>query len=107
MITFIAHFTVAPENAAAFEKLLDHVVTMSNTEPGVVHYGLSKSVEDANSYAVVEIYRDQDAVAAHGNTAWVAEAVPKFLSLVEGMPQIRQYVSAGSAAVAGHLDDLS
>jgi quinol monooxygenase YgiN len=107
MITFIAHFTVAPENATAFEKLLNHVVEMSNTEAGVIHYGMSQSVEDPTTYAVVEVYRDQDAVAAHGQTPWLAESVPKFLGLIEGMPQIRQYVTPGTAPVDAQLDSLS
>jgi quinol monooxygenase YgiN len=107
MITFIAHFTVAPENAATFEELLDHVVTMSNTEPGVVYYGMAQSVENATTYSIVEIYRDHEAVAAHGQTAWVADSVPQFLSLIEGVPDIRQYVSPGTAPVAAQFDALS
>jgi len=106
MITFIAYFTVAPENAAAFEELLEHVVAMSNTEPGVVYYGMAQSVEDATKYSVVEVYRDQEAVAAHGQTAWVAESVPQFLSLIDGLPDIEQYVSTGAAPVAARFDDL-
>jgi quinol monooxygenase YgiN len=107
MITFIAHFTVAPENAAAFEELLDHVVTMSNTEPGVVYYGVAQSAEDPTTYSVVEVYRDQEAVAAHGQTAWVGESVPQFLSLIEGLPDIRQYLGRGTAPFAAQFDDLS
>jgi quinol monooxygenase YgiN len=107
MITFIAHFTVAPENAVAFEELLDHVATMSNTEPGVVYYGVAHSVEDATKYSVVEVYRDHEAVAAHGQTAWVAESVPQFLSLIDGLPEIGQYVSPGTAPVVAQFDDLS
>jgi quinol monooxygenase YgiN len=107
MITFIAHFTVALDNATAFEKLLDHVVTMSNTEPGVVYYGMAQSVEDATKYSVVEVYRDHEAVAAHGQTAWLAESVPQFLSLIDGLPDIRQYVAPGTAPVAAQFDDLS
>jgi quinol monooxygenase YgiN len=107
MISFIAHFTVAPENAAAFEELLDHVVKMSNTEPGVVYYGVAQSVEDPTTYSVVEVYRDQEAVAAHGQTAWVTESVPQFLSLIDGLPDIRQYVGPGTAPVAAQFDDLS
>lgn len=107
MITFLAHFKVAPENAAAFEQLLNHVVAMSNTEPGVVYYGLARSVEEADTYSVVEVYRDQDAVAAHGQTKWVIDSVPKFLELIDGMPQIKQYVSSDTPPVPAQLDSPS
>ena len=93
MITFIAFFRVPPENAAAFEELLTYVVTMSNTEPGVVYYGFARSVDAADTYSVVEADQDQDAVASHGQSDWVAASVPKFLDLIEGVPDIRQYVS--------------
>jgi quinol monooxygenase YgiN len=96
MITFIAHFTVPPSNTAAFEELLTYVVTMSNSEPGVVYYGLARSVDEADSYSVVEVYRDQDAVESHGQTEWVVDSVPKFLSLIDGLPHIKQYIGAGS-----------
>jgi|ERR1700761_8236013 quinol monooxygenase YgiN len=97
MITFIAHFKVPASNTSAFEELLTHVVTMSNNEPGVVYYGFARSVDDAETYSVVEVYRDQDAVASHGQTAWVLDSVPKFLGLIEGMPDIKQYVGAASS----------
>ena len=93
MITFIALFRVPPKNVAAFEELLTYVVTMSNTEPGVVYYGFARSVDAADTYSVVEVYQDQDAVASHGQADWVTGSVPKFLDLIEGMPDIRQYVS--------------
>jgi quinol monooxygenase YgiN len=96
MITFIAHFKVPPSNTAAFEQLLAHVVTMSNSEPGVVYYGFARSVDDAETYSVVEVYRDQIAVESHGQTEWVVGSVPKFLSLIDGVPDIKQYVGAGS-----------
>jgi quinol monooxygenase YgiN len=107
MITFIAHFTVPPPNAAAFEELLTYVATMSNTEPGVVYYGFAKSVDAADTYSVVEVYRDQDAVAAHGRTEWVNDSVARFLGLIGGMPQIKQYVSPGAAAVASQFEGLT
>jgi quinol monooxygenase YgiN len=107
MITFIAHFTVPPSNALAFEELLTYVATMSNTESGVVYYGFAKSVDEADTYSVVEVYRDQGAVTAHGLTDWVNDSVPRFLGLIEGMPQIKQYVSPGAAAVASQFEGLT
>lgn len=107
MITFIANFTVPAQNASAFEKLLDHVATMSNSEPGVVYYGFAKSVDDAANYVVVEVYRDQDAVSSHGQADWVTGSVPQFLSLIDGVPQIKQYVGPGTAPVVAQFTDLT
>ena len=108
MITFIAHLRVRPENAQAFEDLMTHVTAMTlENEPGVAYYGFAKSVDDPDTYVVVEVYRDQAACVAHGQTAWLTESVPQFLTLIDGLPDIRQYVSPGTAPVAAQFDDLS
>jgi quinol monooxygenase YgiN len=108
MITFIANLRVPAKNATAFEDLMSHVTALTlENEPGVVYYGFAKSVEDAESYVVVEIYRDQDAVAAHGANAWVGDSVPKMLELTEGMPQLVQYVSPGAKGVVSRFEDMT
>ena len=66
---------------------MTHVTAMTiSNEPGVMYYAFAKGVEDPDSYVVVEVYRDQAACAAHGETAWVQESIPKYLGLIEGMP---------------------
>ena len=108
MITFIVHLQVSPENAEAFEELMTDVAAMSNErEPGVVYYAFAKSVEDADTYVAVEVYRDQAAVVAHGDTEWVRESVPKSLRLIEGMPRIAQYVSPGTDPVVSQFEELA
>jgi quinol monooxygenase YgiN len=107
LITFIVHLQVPPDNAEAFEELMTYVAAMSNEhEPGVVYYAFAKSVEDADTYVTLEVYQDQAAVAAHGNTEWLRESVPKSLRLVKGMPRIVQYVSPGSEPVISRFEEL-
>lgn len=100
MITFIAHLRVRPENAAAFEALMAHVVEMTRAhEPGVVHYDFAKSADEADTYVVVEVYRDAEVHAAHMASPWVVESLPRSARLIEGRPHIRQYVNGGSRPV--------
>jgi quinol monooxygenase YgiN len=108
VITFIAHLRVPPENAQAFEDLMTYVAQMTNdNEPGVVYYQFAKSVDEADTYVVVEVYRDAAAIAAHGETTWVRESVPKSLQMTDGMPQLVQYVSPGAQPVASRFEDLT
>lgn len=108
MITFIAHLQVQPENAQAFEDLMTYVTAMTlENEPGVAYYGFAKSVEEADTYVVVEVYRDQAACVAHGDTAWVRESVPKSLLLTKGMPRLAQYVSPGAQPVIPRFEDMT
>jgi quinol monooxygenase YgiN len=108
LITFVAHMQVPPENAAAFEELMAYVVAMTiKNEPGVTYYDFSKSVETPDTYVVVEVYQDQDAIALHGGTAWVRESVPKMLALTVGMPHLEQCVSPGQEAVVSRFEELA
>ena len=100
MITFIAHLRVKPENAAALEALMTHVRTMTlEHEPGVAWYEFSKSVDEPDTYVVVEVYQDVAVQAAHMATEWVRESLPKSRRLIEGRPDIKQYVNGGSEPV--------
>jgi quinol monooxygenase YgiN len=100
MITFIAHLKVRPENAAAFEALMTHVAEMTHRhEPGVAYYEFAKSVDEPDTYVVVEVYGDIEIHARHMASAWVKESLPKSARLIEGKPDIKQYVSEGSQPV--------
>lgn len=100
MITFIAKLTVRPENAPAFEALMTHVTKLTLArEPGVAYYAWSKGVDEPDTYLVVEVYEDVAAQAAHMQTAWVKDSLPESAALIEGKPEIRQYVTPGAEPV--------
>ncbi len=100
MITFIAHLRVKPENAAAFEALMTHVAAMTHEhEPGVLYYEFARSVDEPDTYVVVEVYQDVQVHAAHMESEWVREGLPRSAQLIEGEPDIKQYVSPGAEPV--------
>ena len=100
MITFIAHVRVKPENAPEFEALMTYVAEKTHEqEPGVPYYEFAKSVDEPDTYVVVEVYQDRQAHAIHMASAWVRDSLPKSARLIEGKPDIKQYVSAGSEPV--------
>ena len=100
MITFIVHIRVKPENAPALEALMTYVAAMTREhEPGVPYYEFAKSVDEPDTYVVVEVYQDRQVHAAHMASAWVTESLPKSALLIEGKPAIKQYVSPGSEPV--------
>jgi quinol monooxygenase YgiN len=97
MITFIAHLKVRPENGPAFEALMTHVRNMTRQhEPGVAYYDFGRSIDEPDTYLVIEVYRDAAAHAAHMKTDWVAESIPQSRLLAEGKFNIKQYVSPGA-----------
>jgi quinol monooxygenase YgiN len=97
MITFIVQLRVKAQNASTFEALMTHVAEMTRAhEPGVHYYEFSKSVDDPDTYVVVEVYRDRQAHSAHMASTWVKESLPQCMRLIDGRPEIKQYVSGGS-----------
>ena len=101
MITMIARMQVPPENQPAYEALMEQVadkVRMHETD-GVPYYAWAKSVDDADTYVVVEVYRDLAAHKAHMASPWVQESIPVSRSLVEGKFEIQQYVTPGAEPV--------
>jgi quinol monooxygenase YgiN len=96
MITFITHLKVRPENEPALKALMTQVRDVTRQrEPGVAYYDFGKSVDEPDTYVVIEVYRDAAAHAAHMTSDWVSEAIPQSRRLVEGKFNIRQYVSSG------------
>ena len=101
MITFIARLKVKPECAAEFEALMTFVCEqVRDHEPGVAYYAFARSVSEPDGYVVVEAYRDAAAHSAHMASAWVRESIPKASRLIEGKPDIRQYVSPGTEPIS-------
>jgi quinol monooxygenase YgiN len=106
MITFIAHLKVRPENGPAFEALMTHVRDLTRQhESGVAYYDFGKSVDEPDTYVVIEVYRDAGAQAAHMQTDWVAESIPLSRRLVEGKFNIKQYVSPGVAPAIRRMEE--
>lgn len=100
MITMIARMRVPPENAAAYEELMDHVMGMSlKHEPGVKYYAWAMSANEPDIYLVVEVYEDEKAQASHMAAEWVVNSIPKTQALVDGKFEIRQYVTPGQEPV--------
>ena len=100
MITMIAHMRVRPENAPAFEELMTYVAAMVHEhEPSVPYYEFAKSVDEPDTYVVVEVYQDVEVHAAHMASDWVRESLPKSARLIEGKPDIKQYVTPGAEPV--------
>ena len=74
-----------PEFEAFFGDLAKQVRA---NEPGNLAYQLTKSRNDPNTYKVLELYKDQDAVTHHGGTDYFKAAGPKFGAVLAGRPEI-------------------
>ncbi len=71
MIGVVATLRVQPDKAQAFEAgFADLAAKVKANEPGNLLYQLAKSRKEPGVYKVMELYRDQEALTAHGQTEY-------------------------------------
>jgi quinol monooxygenase YgiN len=64
-------------------------------EPGNLAYSLTKSRSEPNTYKILELYKDQDALTHHGGTDYFKAAGPKFAAVLGGRPDIEYLDGVG------------
>ena len=89
MIALLARLKVAAGKEAEFEKvMLELAAQVRANEPGNQLYTL---VKDAEGYAVMELYDDEEALKAHGQSDHFKAAGAKFAGLMAGRPELKQF----------------
>ena len=94
MLAVVAKLNVAPGKEAEFEKvMLGLAAEVRKNEPGNKMYTLCK--DEAGQYVVLELYDDEAALAAHGQSAHFKASGAKFAGLMAGRPDIRRLTVIG------------
>ncbi len=89
MIGVIATLKVQDGKNAEFETIFTELAKQVRAnEKGNLAYALTKSRSDPNTYKVLELYADQDALTAHGQTEYFKAAGPKMGPCLGGRPEI-------------------
>jgi quinol monooxygenase YgiN len=70
---------------AIFKELSAKV---KENEAGALMYQLTKSRTEANTYKVLELYKDQDALTRHGQTDYFKELGRKMGPCMAGRPEV-------------------
>lgn len=69
MLTMIVQIRVKPDRVAAFEAACAENARNSLREPGVARFDVLRQRDDPTRFVLVEVYRTDDAPAAHKATA--------------------------------------
>ena len=95
-IGIIATIKVQDGKGAEFEQVFTELAKQVRAnEPGNLAYQLTKSRSDPNTYKVLELYKDQDAVTLHGGTEYFRAAGPKMGPCLAGRPEIEYLDGVG------------
>jgi quinol monooxygenase YgiN len=96
MIGIVAKISVQPGKGADFEAVfLELAAKVRANEPGNLLYQLTRSRTEADTYKVLELYKDQDSLAAHGQSDHFKEIGRKMGAFMAGRPEI-EYLDAVS-----------
>jgi len=94
MIGIVATLKVQEGKGPDFEAVfLELAGKVRANEPGNIFYQLTKSRKDANTYKVLELYKDQDALTAHGQTDHFKDLGRKMGAFMDGRPDV-EYLDA-------------
>ena len=90
----IATLRIQDGKAAEFEAFFTELAKQVRAnEAGNIAYQLTKSRTEANTYKVLELYKDQDALTAHGQTDHFKTIGREMGAFMAGRPDI-EYLDA-------------
>ena len=94
MIGVVAILKVQEGKGAEFEAVFRELAAkVKANEPGNLLYQLTRSRAEANTYKVLELYKDQEALTAHGQSDYFRELGRKMGPCMAGRPDI-EYLDA-------------
>ena len=96
MIAIIATLYVQPEKTETFEtRFLELVKQVKANEQGAQMYQLTKTADEPGVYKVMEIYADQAALDAHGQTDYFKAFGREAREFMAGAPKIERLETVG------------
>lgn len=94
MIGVLATLKVQVEKASEFEGIFTALAAQVRAnEPGNLMYQLTRSRTEPGTYKVLELYKDAEALTAHGGTDYFKAAGAKMGPCMAGRPEI-EYLDA-------------
>jgi quinol monooxygenase YgiN len=88
MILIVVKNPVRPEFADDWATLMDEFTRATRAEPGNLCFDWYRSVEDPNSYVLIEAFRDGAAGAEHVNSEHFQAAMTRLGQLLADIPEI-------------------
>lgn len=91
MIQIVAKARLKPGCKQEFIRLAGPLVEGSRAEAGNVSYHLHESLEDADTVAFIEVWKDQAAIDFHNQTPHFTTICPQFDALCDGPMDVTHY----------------
>jgi quinol monooxygenase YgiN len=96
LIFITAKFRVLPEHADAWPELSREFTEATRSEEGCLWFDWSRSLDDPDEYVLVEAFRDDEAGAAHVQSAHFREATSRLPAYLAQTPRIVNVTTPGT-----------
>ena len=91
MVCVLATLKVKTDKAQDFETILKKLSKdVHSNEEGNIFYQVAKDRENENTYLVLEHYKDQESVDAHGKSDHFRSAGAQLAECLDGAPLIKR-----------------
>ena len=91
MVCVLATLKVKEDKTEDFEKIFKNLSEdVRSNEEGNIFYQVAKDRENENTYLVLEHYKDQESVDAHGKSDQFRAAGAKLAECLDGAPVIKR-----------------
>ncbi|MDO4399749.1 MAG: putative quinol monooxygenase [Coriobacteriia bacterium] len=91
MIKIVGKMKVAADKVDAFKDAAAEIVAKSRAEEGNVSYSLNQSIDDPQTLAFIEVWKDQEAISIHNASEHFTRILPILGGMCEGAPEITLY----------------
>lgn len=91
MITIVAKSILKQDRKEEFKAVAKELIAESRKEKGNISYTLYEDINDPNTAAFIEVWKDEEAIKLHNESSHFKSLVPKLSELREGKPEVNKY----------------
>jgi len=106
MILIVVKFTIRRDRADEWLSLVDGYTQATRQEPGNIFFEWSRSVDEPDTFVLVEAFQD-DAAEAHVNSEHFKTAIAWMPDVVSKTPQIVNVQAEGRSEGWGDMGEVS
>jgi quinol monooxygenase YgiN len=107
MILVVAKNPIRPKYADEFPELVAEFTAATRAEPGNICFDWYRSIDDPNTYVLVEAFEDREAGDIHVNSEHFKKAMEMLPKLFSAIPEIVNVDVPGGWSTMSEVQDPS
>lgn len=83
MIKIVAKYKLEPDVKEEYLRLAKELINETRREEGCLHYSIYEEITDPSILAMLEVWKDEDAIISHNNSEHMKRIIPELEKLRE------------------------